>query len=107
MKYIMLQNSDGHKMPVVFAEKLVHAHVAKYMLDLSRRSLGTRYEVVSAGFVSFTEDGVATHGESETLNIKSNSLDGLRMWLGEEVSHMPDELLPGLYQKYLERKKDV
>jgi hypothetical protein len=107
MKYIMLQNAEGHKLPVVFSEKLVHAHVAKYIADLSRVSLNARYEVVNAGFVSFTPDGVATHGDSESLDLKANPLDGLRMWLGEAVSHMPDEVLPGLYQKYQERMKNV
>lgn len=107
MKYIMLQNAEGAKLPIMFSEKLVHAHVAKYMLDLARLSFGQRHEVVTAGFVSFTPDGVATHGDSESLNLKSSPIDGLRMWLGEAVSHMPDEALPGLYQKYQERMKNV
>lgn len=99
MKYIMLENDEGHKLPVLFGDAFVHAHMAKYSADLARRSLGKRYDVSSAGFVSVTRDGIATFGESESLGIKSNPIDGLRIELGEAVAHMPDFMLPPLAGK--------
>lgn len=99
MKYIMLESDEGHKIPVLFGESLVHAHMAKYTIHLARETLKQRFIVASAGFVSVTRDGIATHGESESLGIKSNPIDGLRIELGEAVSHMPDFMLPPLAEK--------
>lgn len=99
MKYIMFESDEGHKIPVLFGESLVHAHMAEYSITLARRSLGKRFTVASAGFVSVTRDGIATHGESESLGIKSNPIDGLRIELGEAVSHIPDFMLPPLAKK--------
>lgn len=99
MKYIMLENDEGHKIPVLFGEAFVHAFMAKYTIDLARVSFKKRYTIASAGFVSVTRDGIATHGESESLGIKSNPVDGLRIELGEAVSHMPDFMILPLADK--------
>ena len=99
MKYIMLENDEGHKIPVLFGEAFVHAHMAKYTAGLARAAFGKIYDVSSAGFVSVTRVGIATFGESESLKIKSNPVDGLRIELGEAVSHMPDFMILPLADK--------
>jgi hypothetical protein len=112
MKYIMIETNEGEKIPVIFAESLVHANVAEVMVraitfERTRASDKTIREhaaswdlrVVSAGFVSFPITPTVA-GESESLDgIKSRPLDGFRMQAGASVAHMPDRMLYGLAQK--------
>lgn len=70
MKYIMFDTKDGRKLPVIFADDLVHADVALVMARAGRE-LGLFPS--TAGFV--TMGVVATFGESETLKMKSNPKD--------------------------------
>lgn len=99
MKYIMLQTTDGQKLPVIFPEALVHVHVAAVMTRMVERSFNRPAAVVSAGFVTFG-DKVKVHGESESLdNLKSNPLDAMRIVSGASVAHMPDAVLEPLARK--------
>lgn len=105
MKYIMLENDEGHKIPVLFGEAFVHAFMARHATNLAGKQFSKRYAVASAGFVSITRDGIATFGESESLGIKSNPVDGLRIELGEAVSHMPDFMILPLADKLKKEKE--
>ena len=101
MKYVMLETSEGEKIPVIFAESLVHANVAdviKRVIHYERRG-GLEINVASAGFVGF-HDTPTVAGESESLGGKrANPLDGFRMQAGTSVSHMPDAMLEPLERK--------
>jgi len=100
MKYIMLETDEGMKLPILFPDVLVHANVAELMKRLTLFQLKVaKCEVVSAGFVNIADASV--HGDSESLGVKSNPTDGVRILAGSAVSHMPDDLLQRTFAKIL------
>lgn len=120
MKYIMLEAPDGQKLPVIFPDCLVHAHVAGAMQmvvdtldprkDLRPKQLDAMLErgsakVTGAGFVGF--DIVSTSGKSESLGgVKSSAVDAARIMMGDSVSRMPDAMVAMLALKWLKNKID-
>jgi hypothetical protein len=73
MKYIMYENEEGHSIPMLFAEDIVHSDFARRTRSSVCR-LGN-YSVVSAGFVWLNSDGVVVGGESTSLDLKSQYKD--------------------------------
>lgn len=63
MKYIIVDDGMMEK-PVIFDDATDHSQMAS---DL----FGFKKDVVSAGFVSFSKDGLQCYGRSVSLNIKS------------------------------------
>lgn len=51
----------------------------------------------SAGFVSFGD--TKTHGESESIGVKSKEIDAAYIEFGDAVSFMPEEMLRPLLGK--------
>ena len=64
-KYIMF-NNHSMKVPIIFPCTVSHAEMANHF---------PRWEVVSAGFVQWTKDGIFAYGDSITLKVKSNPSD--------------------------------
>lgn len=42
MKYIMLETTEGKKLPVIFPEEFIHAEVEKYMVHLLLKAKSKR-----------------------------------------------------------------
>lgn len=61
MKYVVVRTPGGEA-PVVFARELMHAYVARGLAPA---------EVVSAGFVALSENGIQCFGASAGLHIRS------------------------------------
>ena len=119
MKYVMLETRGGLKLPIIFPDFLVHAHVAGAMQqvmlamsstdkqfhenrlqamldDANFRGVGAK--LMSAGFVGFT--GVTVSGESESLGgVKSRPSDAGRILMGDSVMLMPDDVVHVLHSK--------
>lgn len=93
MKYIMFQDSDGRKLPVLFPDLMVHQYVA---WGIERALVRQKLYVLptSAGFVTF--NNVKTFGESETLSMKSKPIDADYIELGESSSLMPESIVATL-----------
>ena len=76
MKYVIYEN-DGAKHYVVFDFSVDHSEMA--------RRMGIGAKILSAGFVSFNDEGACCYGESVSLNMKSRGdidskiING-RMW---------------------------
>lgn len=109
MKYVMLETSEGQKLPVIFAEAFVHAEVADIMgrwidRQTAGRNLGKRRTMAaSAGFVGLT--GVTVSGKSESLgDLQSKPLDAARIMAGSAVAFMPDAMLGPLAERLTEDK---
>jgi len=64
-KYIMF-NNNSLRVPIIFPYTVSHAEMANHF---------PRWEVVSAGFVQWTKDGILAYGNSITLNVKSHPSD--------------------------------
>jgi hypothetical protein len=71
MKYILYKDIHGQFLPIIFPEALVHGEVDEALRRRSRVLVGR--DIHSAGFTTMV--AISTHGESETLDIKSNELD--------------------------------
>lgn len=98
MKYVMMLTLAGQRLPILFPEHLVHAHVAD---DMRRRILRDTKQPagpVSAGFVSFKE-GLSVYGESDTLGLKSRPIDAAYIALGAPVAFMPEDVLAVMWEK--------
>lgn len=104
MKYIMLETTDGKKLPVIFPNDFIHAEVEKYMVHCLLKHTEQLSHAVSAGFVDVGLD-TTTHGESETLNLKAKGTDAAYIALGEGVNMMPDYMVGQLLQKAKSKKR--
>lgn len=82
MKYIIFQDANERRIPVIFSESLVHADVSELLKKYGRP--------ISAGFVDFKQ--VQVYGMSESLGLTSNELDSARIQFGHSVE-FADELL--------------
>jgi len=91
MKYIMFEDAEGRKMPVIFPELLVHADVAKVI----QRAMPNPVKIKSAGFVILGAD-VHTHGESETLGVKGRDIDAAYIVSGDAGAYMPEMMVEGI-----------
>lgn len=58
-KYVVIMSEHGCECVVAFSEMLSHSQIAR------------KEDVISAGMISFGEDGVACYGRSVTLGIDS------------------------------------
>lgn len=87
LKYIMAAlmqpDTDGtllvRNIPLVFPDLLVHADMAKYLERAlhrhAREENYTNIKMVSAGFISMTDQGWKCYGKSESLRLASRSID--------------------------------
>ena len=92
MKYVMLETSEGQKLPFIFPDACTHAIVAELMRHMMRRFHNSSAIVCPAGFVSLGRD-VEVSGESESLGgLKSRPSDAARMIVGESIAFMPDAM---------------
>lgn len=86
MKYIVMQRKISDDMirevPIIFPNELVHAHVAKALLNLPGNPYGFLNKVAAAGDV--TLDGAFCGGRSETLKIGSREAEDDRLIFGVE-----------------------
>lgn len=126
MKYIVLEMEDGRRLPILFPECLVHAHVAgaiqRAILAMGNspeqqfheRQCAARLEAavhgvegakpVSAGFASIQD--VVVHGKSETLgDLVCNPADRGRMILGDSISHCEDEVVEAMFALWRSQKR--
>src|SRR4051812_45654518 len=81
MKYVMFRHSHLRTelvsfFAVIFGESLVHALVARAMLDGYELPPGDRIEAVSAGQVHFLAQGVVCSGRSESTGLSAHPEDG-------------------------------
>lgn len=80
MKYVMLKQKLGGGLyrfePVIFSQMLIHAEVAKIMIEVLKPEV---FEVHSAGFY---EAGRCV-GESSSLKIKSDPQDSQRILMAD------------------------
>lgn len=97
MKYIMLTSDDGQHIPILFPDFMVHEDVAKAICRLMAQTSKTYITPTSAGFVSLGD--VVTHGESESIGVKSTEIDAAYIEFGDAVSFMPEEMLRPLLGK--------
>lgn len=106
MKYIMIRDEHGRRLPIIFPDCLVHADVAKVMDHVMFRSTGSIHnEVLSAGFVDLGTQ-VTVHGRSESMELDSNYDDTAYIILGDSVSLSPPEFALMMLQKMKEAKED-
>lgn len=106
MKYVMFGTTTGRKFAVIFPDHLVHAHVAKYIANLSFAAHKEPATAVSAGFVN-PGDELSVSGESESLKLKSDPVDAIRIMIGESVSSMPDSILAPLWKQVEDARRNV
>lgn len=78
MKYIMLEDKNGIKHPVIFPDFFVHAIIARAVIDEFRlRKMNLK--VTSAGFVDSLDLNVNCTGKSESLNVESDNMDSFEI----------------------------
>jgi hypothetical protein len=65
MKYIVVRTPQGEE-PIVFPARFMHAYLAQQLAPA---------EVVAAGFVRLTPDGVECFGSSAGLHIRSRGAE--------------------------------
>lgn len=106
MKYVMFETENGRKFAVMFPDHMVHAQVAHMVGVLSLRAHKEMATPVTAGFVN-PGDELSVAGESESLNLKSDPVDAIRIMIGESVSSMPDSILAPLWKQVDDAKQGV
>lgn len=124
MKYVVLETEDGRRLPIIFPDVLVHAHVAGAIQQailamgsqdkqFHERQLQGRLEAavhglegakpVSAGFVA-VHDAVV-HGRSESLgDLASNPADRARIVLGDSIGHSDDAMAQQMFALWEHRQ---
>lgn len=77
MKYIIVKGAFGLELPFIFDQSLGHMDVANNIIDPYRWDTEEefRHLILSAGFVTLTDEGLQCYGESVTLKIKSQEGD--------------------------------
>ena len=71
MKYIIIDNGM-YETPVIFDEATDHSMMAS-------DSFGFKKNVISAGFVNFSTDGLYCHGRSVSLKLESRPEEDARI----------------------------
>lgn len=102
MKYIILENSNGQILPIIFPEVLVHSEIAEYMRHLTLRDLGSTFTPTSAGFVNI--EMCSTYGESESIGVESKENDNFNIQASQSFGMMRFESLPPNLQ---EKMKEI
>ena len=78
VKYIVAEGTDErgnvHELPILFPYILVHADMADTVRMAAREADLWKFEIVGAGFVSYSNGEPNFHGESESLGIKSRGI---------------------------------
>jgi hypothetical protein len=103
MKYIMLEDTEGRKIPIIFPEHLVHADMATMVRGLLARSQKAIAMPVGAGFIHLGTD-ISVSGESETLNLQSRVIDAAYIIAGEAGQYMPELMMSGLIERIKARQ---
>lgn len=106
MKYVMFETENGRKFAVMFPDHMVHAQVAQMVGILSLRAHKEMATPVTAGFVN-PGDELSVAGESESLKLKSDPVDAIRIMIGESVSSMPDSILAPLWKQVEDARRSV
>ena len=86
MKFIILTDSEGLEIPIIFSRRITHKHMAERMIHLLRRENNIISDVVSAGFCNGM---ISAGGESESLNIKSRNTDSLSLSFNDYTAGLP------------------
>lgn len=85
MKYIVITCEDKKKdsvmrFPIIFPNSLVHEHVSRVMcLLLSLMFLRHEVKATSAGEINSMDFSGMCHGKSDTLQLKSNSVEDTQL----------------------------
>lgn len=96
MKYIIMETTDGTKLPILFPEALTHSVVMRCMQAAIKECFNRALSgPVSAGFVEI--EGAATYGKSESLGgMKPGPADADRIRMGGAVSNVADQFVLGM-----------
>jgi hypothetical protein len=103
MKYIMLEDTNGRKIPIIFPDHLVHADMAKAVGSVLARSQKALTMPVGAGFINLGTD-ISVSGESETLSLQSREIDAAYIIAGEAGQYMAEPMMAGLMERIKARK---
>jgi hypothetical protein len=103
MKYIMLEDTEGRKIPIIFPEHLVHDDMAKVVGSLLARSQKALTMPIGAGFIHLGTD-ISVSGESETLSLQSREIDAAYIIAGEAGQYMPELMMSGLVERIKARQ---
>lgn len=104
MKYVMMEDTNGGKVPIIFPDALVHVEVAELAAVLMGSS-GRRVQAVSAGFVSLGLN-IECHGESESLgDMKAKDTDAAYIALGDSVSFCDEGMAMAMFNMAKSRKE--
>lgn len=106
MKYIMFENELGHKIPVIFPDKIVHADMAKSIAYMMVMQNDEFVKPVSSGLVSIK---AKVSGKSKTLNLESNDDDSMYITFNDSIGSLPLDIMPPTILKELrdQMKKDT
>lgn len=104
MKYIILEDFNGRRYPIIFPELMVHSDTAEFVRAQLLKKHQLRAGVVSAGFIGLGTD-LITHGMSESLGVSSRPIDTAIIGLSDSGASLSEEMLEGLWQKVREVKK--
>jgi hypothetical protein len=101
MKYIMFENDQGSKIPVMFPDEIVHSDFAEYIQHYFSMNQDEYITPVSAGFVT-----VSAHcsGKSETLELQSHVDDSMHITFHDGLKGQPLELMPDTIVRTLKNK---
>jgi len=86
MKYIILKDTIGMEIPIIFPERITHKAMAQHVQHLLMRETQDSTEVVSAGFCSVL---ATCSGSSESLRISSRPDDSIALSFNESISGVP------------------
>ena len=101
MKYVMMETTEGAKLPFIFPDSMVHAAMAAVATVAIEATIKQKAQVVSAGFVSMGLD-VQVFGASESQKgLQHNPADASRIMIGDSVAFMPDALMTAIMAKLL------
>ncbi len=91
MKYVMFQNDEGHMLPVIFPNAMIHSDMAEYIQHMMLMKEDQHIEPVSAGFVSMKGQ---VSGRSESLDLDSREEDAMYITFNDSVSTLPLDAMP-------------
>lgn len=98
MKYIILETTEGFRLPFVFPDCLIHADMALFMAELVDATIKQKAHPVSAGTIALGTDFTCSGG-SDTLAMKSRPQDEAIIGVGEQAWTFPDDMLVSLWEK--------
>lgn len=98
MKYIILETTEGMRMPIIFPEHLIHADVALLMSRLIEVTIQQGAHPVSAGQIALGTDFTCSGG-SDTLEMQSRPQDEAIIGVGEQAWAFPDVMMASLWER--------